>query len=224
MSESRGPFEPLFDELPAQIPLFPLPGALVLPGGRLPLNIFEPRYLAMVRDAIASPHRLIGMIQPKDELSDETDDNHSLYQIGCAGRISSFNESDDGRILITLSGVARFQCEHVVECEDGYFMARCDWRQFASDLRVDNSTVNRETLTTILRHYFDVKGFQADWEHIEACEDERLISTLSMICPFSVPEKQALLEAKNLDSRAQLLIAIMEMATHAYQDDIAPKH
>jgi len=224
MSESRGPFEPLFHELPVQIPLFPLPGALVLPGGRLPLNIFEPRYLAMVRDAIASPHRLIGMIQPKDELSEETDDSDGLYHTGCAGRISSFNESDDGRILITLSGVARFHCERIVEIDDGYFMATCNWQNFASDLMVDHSIVNREKLKSILRHYFDVKGFQADWEHIEACEDERLISTLSMICPFSVPEKQALLEAENLDSRAQLLIAIMEMATHAYQDEIAPRH
>lgn len=224
MSKPRGPFEPLFDELPAQIPLFPLPGALLLPGGRLPLNIFEPRYLAMVRDAIASPHRLIGMIQPKDELSDQSEDMDSLYHIGCAGRISSFNESDDGRILITLSGVARFQCEGALECDDGYLVGRCNWHQFASDLMVDDSAVNRDKLANILRHYFDVKGFQADWEHIEACEDERLISTLSMICPFSVPEKQALLEAEDLDSRTQLLIAIMEMAAHADQDEISPRH
>ena len=111
MGASRGPFEPEFSELPDQIPIFPLSGALLLPGGRLPLNIFEPRYLSMVRDAMAQPHRLIGMIQSRDDCQD-----NRLYDIGCAGRISSYSETDDGRMLITLTGTSRFR---LLDCDDG---------------------------------------------------------------------------------------------------------
>ena len=230
-ADMRGPFEPRFSELPAHIPIFPLAGALLLPGGRLPLNIFEPRYLAMVRDAMASPLRLIGMIQPHDQLSNEgedtpseSQDQNAFYQIGCAGRISTFDESDDGRILITLSGCARFTYQRHRRLEEGYLMADIDWQGFASDLKPDTHKIDRVHLLDVLRHYFDVMGFKADWDHIENCEDERLISTLSMICPFGIAEKQALLEAPELEQRSQLLIAIMEMASHGESDDAAPRH
>ncbi len=224
MSSPRGPFEPQFSELPAELPLFPLSGALLLPGGRLPLNIFEPRYLAMVRDVIASPHRLLGMIQPKDDNTSDDEMNNPLYEIGCAGRISSYNESDDGRILITLSGVARFSCGRISELEDGYILGQVNWDRFAADLTANQADIDRPYLMQVLRHYFEMKGFKVDWEHIDECENERLISTLSMICPFSVAEKQALLEADNLTTRSQLLIAIMEMSSHRQEEDTAPKH
>jgi Lon protease-like protein len=223
MSTPRGPFEPHFVELPVKLPLFPLSGALLLPGGRLPLNIFEPRYLAMVRDVIASPQRLLGMIQPKD---DNADDTHStpLYEIGCAGRISSYNEAEDGRIMITLSGVARFSCDTVSELEEGYILGQVNWDRYAADLTPDQANIDRSYLMEVLRHYFDIKGFKVDWEHIDECENERLISTLSMICPFSVAEKQALLEADNLENRTQLLIAIMEMSSHREEEIASPRH
>ena len=201
---SRGPFEPLFGELPLSIPLFPLSGALLLPGGRLPLNIFEPRYLAMIQDAMATPHRLIGMIQPQG--------NDGYYEIGCAGRIVEYSESDDGRMLISLAGSARFACHDTRLQEAGYLTGDVNFNGFEADLVPDSLAIDRDKLVGILKTYFDVKGFSADWSHIEECEDERLVTTLSMICPFGNTEKQALLEASDLASRTQLLIAMLEMS------------
>ena len=218
MATTRGPFEPEFSELPRQIPIFPLPSALLLPGGKLPLNIFEPRYLAMVRDCLVQPHRLIGMVQPR---ADEEDD---LYEIGCAGRISSYGESDDGRLLITLSGTLRYRLLDIHEVEDGYKMANVSWIDFKNDLIPDESQIDRALLIENLRHYFELKGYSADWEHIGNCEDEKLVTTLSMICPFDVPEKQALLECPDLNQRVKLLIAILEMASHADDDESTAKH
>ncbi len=215
---SRGPFEPLFDELPTAIPLFPLSGALLLPGGRLPLNIFEPRYLAMIQDAMASGHRMIGMIQPRN-------DGKGYYEVGCAGRITEFSESDDGRFVISLSGTARFSCHEQHVDQAGYLIGAVDFTPFETDLVPDEAAIERDNLLTILRSYFDVKGFSADWSHIDECEDERLVTTLSMICPFGYTEKQALLEAQDLVSRTQLLIAMLEMSVLGHdstaQDDDA---
>ena len=216
---SRGPFEPLFHELPKVIPLFPLSGALLLPGGSLPLNIFEPRYLAMVQDAMASGHRMIGMIQTLN-------DGNGYYEIGCAGRISEFSEADDGRYVISLSGTARFTCHNHVVDAAGYLVGDVDFARFEHDLKPDDSMIERDSLLTILRSYFDVKGFSADWSHIDDCEDERLVTTLSMICPFDYSEKQALLESSDLATRTQLLIALLEMSVlgdkSAGQDNISP--
>ena len=205
--QARGPFAPQFSELPDRLPLFPLGGALLLPGGRLPLNIFEPRYLAMVREAIAAPHRLIGMIQP-----DATKDG--LYQIGCAGRVSEFAEQDDGRIVITLTGLVRFQLLESQELEDGYLQGLVSWHDFSADLSQDNSAIDRPHLMRVLHDYFDAKGYKADWDQLESCEDERLVTSLAMICPFDEAEKQAMLEAPSLAERAQLLTAILEMSVH----------
>jgi len=219
MGASRGPFEPEFSELPGHIPVFPLSGALLLPGGRLPLNIFEPRYLSMVRDAMAQPHRLIGMIQSFDESEDDR-----LYDVGCAGRISSYSETDDGRMLITLSGTSRFR---ILDCDDGaggYHLARISWSEFKSDLVPSEIEIGRDHLIDVLRHYFKLKGYSVDWDHIQDCEDEKLVSTLSMICPFEIPEKQALLESADLATRAELLIAILEMASHSEYDEQGAKH
>ena len=202
---SRGPFEPLLQELPETIALFPLPGALLLPGGRLPLNIFEPRYLAMVQAAMATPHRMIGMIQPQA-------DNGHYFEIGCAGRIAEFSESDDGRFIISLAGTARFTCQKTELQPAGYMTGAVDFSAFAHDLEPDTGLIDRDKLCAILKSYFDVKGFSADWSHIEECEDERLVTTLSMICPFGNSEKQALLESQDLVARSQLLIAMLEMS------------
>lgn len=216
---NRGPFEPRFAELPAAMPIFPLSGALLLPGGRLPLNIFEPRYLAMVRDCIASPQRLIGMIQPHN---DELDSG--LYEIGCAGRIASFAEQEDGRITITLAGTARFRLHDFKELEDGYLLADIGWQGFENDLVPCEEKIDRAALLAVLRHYFEVKGFSADWAQLESCGDERLVTSLAMICPFDIAEKQALLEAASLADRAQLLTAILEMGAHGEQDDWPARH
>ena len=217
--KNRGPFEPRFSELPTKMPIFPLSGALLLPGGRLPLNIFEPRYLAMVRDCIASPQRLIGMIQSKGD-----EEEASLYRIGCAGRIASFAEQEDGRITITLAGTARFRLLDCDELADGYLMAEVGWQDFEQDLKPDEEIIDRTALVQILRHYFEVKGFSADWKQLESCGDERLVTSLAMICPFEVAEKQALLEAHGLGARAQLLTTILQMATHEESDEQPAKH
>ncbi len=219
MGASRGPFEPEFSELPDQIAVFPLSGALLLPGGRLPLNIFEPRYLSMVRDVMAQPHRLIGMIQSRDDIED-----NKLFDVGCAGRISSYSETDDGRVLITLSGTSRFRLLDCFSGAEGYRLARVSWSEFRSDLEPCETEICREHLIDVLRYYFKLKGYTVDWDHIQNCEDEKLVSTLSMICPFEVPEKQALLESVDLASRAELLIAILEMANHSEDDDQGAKH
>ena len=219
MGASRGPFEPEFSELPEQIAVFPLSGALLLPGGRLPLNIFEPRYLSMVRDVMSQPHRLIGMIQSRDDIEDS-----KLFDVGCAGRISSYSETDDGRMLITLAGTSRFRLLDYFNDAAGYRLARVSWSEFKSDLVPCETEICREHLIDVLRYYFKLKGYTVDWDHIQNCEDERLVSTLSMICPFEVPEKQALLESVDLASRAELLIAILEMASHSDNDDQGAKH
>ena len=209
---NRGPFEPNFEDLPKQIPLFPLSGALLLPGGRLPLNIFEPRYLAMIKDAMATPERLIGMIQTQTHK--DNSQKNELFSVGCAGRIVDFSESDDGRLLITLAGTARFRYVQDKLVSDGYRLGDVDFSDFKDDLVPDTNLIDRGKLLDVLKSYFEMKGFSADWSHIDECEDERLITTLSMICPFAVSEKQALLETADLSARSELLIAILEMSTH----------
>lgn len=216
---TRDPFGPGFAELPDELPIFPLSGALLLPGGNLPLNIFEPRYLAMVRDALAWP-RLIGMIQPKlqpgreDEDPDEDIGAAPVYHIGCAGRISAFQESSDGRCQITLSGLVRFRISEELQGHDGYRRIRPDWSAFKDDFTPHalSERFERGRLQTILQDYFQLTGLSADWSSIESAPGERLVTSLSMICPFDPREKQALLEAPDMDKRAETLITILEMA------------
>ena len=197
--------------LPTQIPIFPLPNALLLPGGQLPLNIFEPRYLAMVDDALGNPDRLIGMVQPMEE-------QNSLFGIGCAGRIGYFQETDDGRYMIALNGVCRFRLGGHEQTEPGYRLADVSWDEFAADLQDPlEGIADRDRMFTIMRRYFAARGFDADWDQIERSEDEQILNTLAMVCPFEVAEKQALLEADGMARRADLLIAMMEMALH--EDD-----
>jgi hypothetical protein len=222
---ASGIFDPELHQLPMRIPIFPLPSALLLPGGQLPLNIFEPRYLAMVTHALATPTRLIGMVQPLyhhagDDMSndnlaiDELADDPGLFETGCAGRLSFFQESDDGRFVIALNGVCRFHRLRQEPDPNGFLVADVDWQPFANDLRVDVSALDRDPLIKVMKRYFDMKGFETDWAQIENSDNHQLLATLSMICPFEVAEKQALLEADSMAKRANLLIAMMEMALH----------
>ncbi|MFN7113668.1 MAG: LON peptidase substrate-binding domain-containing protein [Alphaproteobacteria bacterium] len=202
-------FDTTFDELPEDLPVFPLPRVILLPRVQLPLNIFEPRYLAMTRAALAT-HRMIGIIQPQDETAQAM-----LCKTGCAGRIVSFNETDDGRYLITLKGVARFNLDAApVQAQGGYLQARPDWAPFKSDLEPDTVTdICRETMVNTLHAYFKKMGMSCDqWEQIRQIGCERLVATLSVVCPFAADEKQALLEAPTLADRARLLHGLLEAA------------
>src|SRR5215472_3225607 len=196
--------------LPSILPIFPLTGVLLLPRGRLPLNIFEPRYLAMTRDALAG-ERLIGMVQPSDPRP--VGDNPPVYPTGCAGRITSFSETDDGRFLITLTGISRFLIREELPLLEGYRRVVPEWREFARDLAGDDEPgFDRDRLLRGLRAYFQHHQIQADWDAITAVSGERLVTSIAMVCPFEPNEKQALLEAPDLDERARLLTAIVEMA------------
>jgi len=217
---SRNPFDPAFEDLPSVLPIFPLSGVLLLPGGRLPLNIFEPRYLAMTQDAIAG-HRLIGMVQPAEEPGDGQDSppvhkgGAPVYGIGCAGRITAFSETDDGRVLLTLSGLARFRILEELDPKDGYRRVTVDWSGWREDLQPEALTtghIDRERLLQALRGYFASTGLSGDWDAIQETPDERLVTSLAMICPFEPSEKQALLEAPDLAERARTMTAIMEMS------------
>jgi uncharacterized protein len=196
--------------LPAILPIFPLTGVLLLPRGRLPLNIFEPRYLAMTRDALAG-ERMIGMVQPNDPAAN--DRNPPVYPTGCAGRITSFSETEDGRFLITLTGVSRFRIREELPLLEGYRRVVPDWDEFAGDLEAEAEPgFDRERLMRGLRTYFQRQQISADWDAVSSVSGERLITSVAMICPFDPSEKQALLEAPDLARRAQLLMAIVEMA------------
>ena len=204
MSERRGV------GLPAILPIFPLTGVLLLPRGRLPLNIFEPRYLAMTRGALAG-ERLIGMVQPSDPTVQES--NPPVYPTGCAGRITSFSETDDGRFLITLTGTGRFRIREELPLLEGYRRIVPDWTEFARDNEgEEEARFDRERLMRGLRAYFQQHQITADWDAVTSVPGERLVTSIAMICPFDPREKQALLEAPDLDERARLLTAIVEMA------------
>ncbi len=193
------------------LPIFPLPGVLLLPRGQLPLNIFEPRYLAMTRDALAGD-RLIGMVQPSDP-HQPLSGNPPVYPTGCAGRITSFSETEDGRYLLALTGLCRFRIAEELPPKDGYRRVVPRWDEFAGDLRtVREPGFDRERLIRGLKAYFDRHQIKAEWDAIGSVPAERLITSVAMVCPFEPSEKQALLEASDLEARAQLLTAIVEMA------------
>jgi len=203
-------FHPRFEDLPAEIAVFPLPGALLLPEGRLPLNIFEPRYLAMVQDSLARG-RMFGMIQPDPSAAAQA--APALFRIGCLGRLSSFAETEDGRLLITLTGVIRFRIAEELHPQRGYRRVRADYAPFAADLDIQRAypDIDRAALLTALRPYFKTRGIDANWDAIEQTADNLLVTTLAMVCPFEVRERQALLEAGTPADRAAMLIALMEM-------------
>ncbi|RFC64287.1 ATP-dependent protease [Fulvimarina endophytica] len=199
-------------DLPERVPVFPLSGALLLPGGQLPLNIFEPRYLEMIDDAMASD-RLIGMIQPSLDGTLKANGDPELCRVGCLGRITSFSESGDGRYIIALQGVARFR---VIEEEDSRRHYRlCRIKAFAGDLTEAAGAVpvNRQGLLSIFRRYLEANQLEADWESVKSAPDDLLVSALCMMmAPQGAAERQALLEAEDLQQRTETLIAITEMA------------
>jgi len=198
--------------MPGVIPVFPLPGALLLPRGQMPLNIFEPRYLAMVDDALRDGHRLIGMIQPDTAHSGQSD-KPRLYTIGCAGRITQLAESGDGRYLIELTGVARFRIEEELKVATPYRQCRVTYAPFADDFvaRKGENAVDRSALLSALTEFLNANDLKADWEGIERAPNEALVNALSMMSPYGTAEKQALLEAPDLKTRAEILIAITEI-------------
>ncbi len=204
------PFHPLPEQLPPEIAVFPLSGALLLPGGRLPLNIFEPRYLAMVEDSLAQG-RMLGMIQGDPSRPRDAAGGSALFGIGCLGRLSSFAETEDGRLLITLTGVARFQVEEELPMRRGYRRVRADYAPFLADLEPETLPVPQAEILAALRPYFASQGMEANHEAIAALSGPALVTTLSMVCPFTVAEKQALLEATTLPDRAATLLTLLRM-------------
>jgi hypothetical protein len=200
------------NDLPAVIPVFPLPGALLLPRGQMPLNIFEPRYLAMIDDALKSGERLIGMIQP-DSARPGSEARPHLYKVGCVGRISQFAESGDGRYLIQLTGIARFRLEEELSVLTPYRQCRVTYAPFADDFvaRKGEEAVNRKELLQALTGFLEANNLKADWDGIESAPNEALVNALAMMSPYGAAEKQALLEAPDLKTRAEILVAVTEM-------------
>ena len=206
-AEYRGP-----TDLPEIIPVFPLPGALLLPRGQMPLNIFEPRYLAMVDDAFRDGHRLIGMIQP--DVSHSRDETHpKLFHVGCVGRITQFAESGDGRYILELTGIARFKVVAEQDVLTQYRQCKVDYFPYIDDFtaRKGEEAVDREALLKALTEFLDANNLKVDWEGIENAPNEALVNALAMMSPYGPPEKQALLEAPDLKTRAEILIAVTEM-------------
>lgn len=206
-AQYRGPID-----LPQTIPVFPLAGALLLPRGQMPLNIFEPRYLAMIDDALRDGHRLIGMIQPDPAQSGPVA-TPSLYKVGCVGRITHMAESGDGRYLIELTGVARFRVEEELIANTAYRQCRVTYAPFADDFvaRKGEDAVDRKALLDTLRDFLKDNDLKTDWKGIERAPNEALVNALSMMSPYGAAEKQALLEAPDLKTRAELLVAITEI-------------
>jgi uncharacterized protein len=202
----RGP-----GDLPEVIAVFPLPGALLLPRGQMPLNIFEPRYLAMVDDALGG-HRVIGMIQP-DKAPPSPEDRPNLYSIGCVGRITQFAESGDGRYLIELTGVSRFRLLEELAVRTLYRQCRVTYEPFVDDFiaRKGEEEVNRKALLQALSAFLKANSLKADWEGIETAPNEALVNALAMMSPYGPAEKQAMLEAPDLKTRAEILVALTQI-------------
>lgn len=197
-------------DLPETIPVFPLPGALLLPRARLPLHIFEPRYLAMIEDVMKTPTRLIGMVQPYDAPGKAG----QLHSIGCSGRLTAFSETEDGRYMITLSGASRFRISEEVEGFTPYRRCKVSWDGFARDLGgpEKDPDFDRKQFMAALGRFFDDQGLKTDWESLGEADDELLINSLSMLCPFEPEDKQALLEAPSLSTRRETLNTLIAFA------------
>lgn len=208
---TRSPFFPKFSDLPAELPIFPLAGAVVMPGVQLPLNIFEPRYLNLVSDALASDH-LLGMIQPTSEtLMDEVP---ALHRIGCAGRITSYSETSDGRVILVLTGVCRFQIKREIEGHRGYRRAAVDWERFAADCHDNAETIaDRAGFLTSLKSYCKLHGVEVPWDDIEKMADADLTNLLCAHLPLSPEDKQALIETISTGERAALMRGLLDMAS-----------
>jgi uncharacterized protein len=206
------------DTLPQRFPIFPLSGALLLPGGNMPLNIFEPRYLQMMRDAMQTD-QIIGMVQPRDGAGGE--ETPAIYTTGCAGRITSFEETQDGRYLITLTGVSRFDVTEELVTVTPYRQITASFERFRADLDpVAADGRRRDPLIEAMHGYFDRQQIEIDWNAVDQAPFDGLVTSLAMICPFAPSEKQALLEAGDQNARLDTLIALMRM--HSFTADEGP--
>jgi Lon protease-like protein len=199
-------------DLAGVIPVFPLPGALLLPRGQMPLNIFEPRYLAMIDGALRSGHRLIGMIQP-DTTHPGSESEPNLFKVGCVGRITQIAETGDGRYLLQLTGIARFRVDEELSVTTPYRQCRVSYAPFTDDFtpRKGEDGVDRESLLRSLSEFLKANNLKADWDGIENAPNEALVNALAMMSPYGAPEKQALLEAPDLKTRAEILVALTEI-------------
>lgn len=201
-------------DLPDTIPIFPLPSALLLPRARLPLHLFEPRYLQMLEDCMKTPERLIGMIQTRDVPASVAKPEARLHSIGCAGRLTGFSETEDGRYMITLAGVSRFRLREEVTGFTPYRRARVEWKGFERDQGAseDDPGFDRAAFMDLLHRFFDSLELSTDWGSLKEADSELLINSLSMLCPFSPEDKQALLEAPTLTTRRETMVTLIEFA------------
>lgn len=211
------PMTPKLD-LPDTIPIFPLPGALLLPRSRLPLHLFEPRYLAMLDDALKTPGRLIGMMQP---CHGRPSGKPPLHQIGCAGRVTQFSETEDGRYMITLTGVSRFRVLQEIEGFPPYRRCEVSWDSFEQDLGGEETDdgFRRPEFMVLLNRFFVQRGLDTDWNDLSDAEDELMINSLAMILDFEPEDKQALLEAPCLTTRRETLVTLIEFALRRGNDE-----
>ena len=227
----RNPFDPTFEQLPDTLPIFPLSGVLLLPGGKLPLNIFEPRYLSMIFDALAG-HRMIGMVQPQqpggyagDGMPVENG-RPAVHKVGCAGRIVSFSETEDGRLMLALAGICRFEIGHELDpAYGGYRRVTSLFTPYRADLDHADELVelDRERLMAALTAFFRGRQLSTDWDAVKQAADENLVTSLSMVLPFGPAEKQALLKAADTTARAKPLIAFLEMGAFGQPPDSSPQ-
>ena len=206
-SEYRGP-----GDLPETIPVFPLPGALLLPRGQMPLNVFEPRYLEMVDDSLRDGHRMIGIIQP-DAAHSRSEEHPKLFRVGCVGRITQFGETGDGRYILELTGVARFQVVEELTVLTPYRQCKVDYFPFIDDFvaRKGEDAVDRDAVLDTLTKFLKANSLKVDWDGIRAAPNEARVNALAMMSPYGPAEKQALLEAPDLKTRAEILIAVTQM-------------
>ena len=206
-------------DLPDTIPIFPLPGALLLPRARLPLHIFEPRYLQMIEDAMKTPARLIGMIQPREVPNGQGEKR--LQAIGCAGRLTGFSETEDGRYMVSLTGISRFRVTEELSGFTPYRRCAVDWAPFARDLgpAENDPAFDRTGFMDLLARFFSAMELSTDWSSLKEAEPELLINSLSMLCPFTHEDKQALLEAPSLTTRRETMVTLIEFALRGGSDE-----
>ena len=211
-------------ELPTELPIFPLSGAVLLPRAHLPLHIFEPRYRAMIEDALAGDG-IIGMVQPREVERQEPDDAPDIYGAGCLGKIVENQLNEDGRLLITLIGLCRFDVGEELPLKNGYRRIRVNYARYAGDLEAPaDGAFDRARLLLGLNAYFAARGVGGDWDKSEEAADELLIAAMTMICPFAPSEKQALLECPQLNDRAQMLTTLVEMSVAGDCETSAERH
>jgi uncharacterized protein len=216
------PFMPRFADLPAELPVFPLAGAVAMPGIQLPLNIYEQHYLNMIQDVLATDH-LIGMIQPLSN-QDEVE-IPPLHRVGCAGRVTSYSETNDGRVVLVLTGVCRFEVQGELEETRGYRRVRAVWNRFANDFLPEGGhLVNRDRFLASLRTYVRPRGVEIPWDDLKAMEDLDLINLLTAHLPLPPEDKQALIETIELADRAELMRGLMDMASASSVEGVEQRH